>query len=92
MWVGEPVGGLVDSPIIQMGFRMNRNRPQTPMYLERQPADHKRTRYSTPKNTTKQISIQKSVSFAKSLYWSMVDSTLNIRQTRTSMKLRGQGE
>lgn len=91
MGVCEPVGGLVDSPIIQMGFRMNRNRPQTPMYLERQPADHKRTRYSTPKNTTKQISIQKSVSFAKSLYWSMVDSTLNIRQTRTSMKLRGQG-
>lgn len=76
-----------DSPIIQMGFRINRSRPQKPMYLDRHPADHRRTRYSTPKNTTKQISIQKSVSLAKLLYISMVERTLNIRHTRTSMNL-----
>lgn len=66
---------------------MKRNRPQQPMYLDLHPADHSRTRYSTPKNTTKQISIQKRVSFAKSIYLSMVESTLNIRQTSTNMNL-----
>lgn len=75
------------SPIIHIGFLMNLNRPQNPMYLERQPADHNRIIYSTPKNTTKQISIQNNVSLAKLLYWSIVDNTLNIRQTKTSMNL-----
>lgn len=69
---------------------MNRKRPQKPMYLDRQPADHRRMMYSTPKNTTRQISIQKSVSLAKSWYWSMVDRTLNIKQTNTSINLQVQ--
>lgn len=76
------------SPMIQMGFRMKRNRPQKPMYLDRQPADHRRTRYSTPKNTTKQISIQNNVSLANSWCFSIVDRTLNIKQTRTNMNLK----
>jgi hypothetical protein len=28
---------------MHIGLRMKRKRPMTPMYLERQPADHKRT-------------------------------------------------
>lgn len=44
------------SPMIQIGFRMNRSRPQQPMYFDLQPALHSRTRYSTPKNTTRHIS------------------------------------
>jgi hypothetical protein len=43
--------------------------------------------YSTPKNTTRQISIQKSVSFANSAYVSIVDKTLKIKHTRTSINL-----
>lgn len=76
------------SPIIQIGFLINLNLPQNPIYFERHPADHNRIIYSTPKNTTKQISIQKSVSFAKLLYISIVESTLNIRQTSTSINLK----
>jgi hypothetical protein len=79
---------ISDSPIIQMGFLMKRNRPQKPMYFDRQPADHSRMTYSTPKKTTKQISIQKSVSLAASAYCSIVDKTLNIKQTRTSINLQ----
>ena len=45
-------------PITAMGFRANRNRPAMPMYLLRQPADHNLNRYSTPKNSTRKISIQ----------------------------------
>lgn len=75
------------SPIMHMGFRTNRKRPQKPMYFERQPADQSLTMYSTPKNTTKHISIQNSVSMAKSLYCSMVDRTLNIKQMSTSINL-----
>lgn len=79
---------VIDLPIIQIGFLINLNLPQNPIYFERHPADHNRIIYSTPKNTTKQISIQKSVSFAKLLYISIVESTLNIRQTRTSINLK----
>lgn len=66
---------------------MKRKRPQKPIYFDRQPADHNLTIYSTPKNTTKHISIQKSVSLANSWNCSIVDSTLNIKHTRTSMNL-----
>ncbi len=41
-----------------MGFLMNRRRPLIPTYLLRQPADHSRTTYSVPKNTTSTISCQ----------------------------------
>ena len=34
---------MVTLPIMHIGLRMKRKRPMTPMYLERQPADHKRT-------------------------------------------------
>lgn len=51
------------SPMMQMGLRMKRSRPQKPMYLDRQPADHRRTRYSTPKNTTRHISCNRSTDF-----------------------------
>lgn len=71
-----------------MGLRMKRNRPQKPIYFDRQPADQSRTRYSTPKNTTRQISIQNKVSFANLLYSSIVDNTLNIRHTKTSKNLK----
>lgn len=74
-------------PIIQMGFLMKRSLPQKPIYFDRQPADHNRMTYSTPKKTTRQISIQKSVSLANSAYSSIVDKTLNIKQTSTSMNL-----
>ena len=43
-------------PIIQIGFLMKRSRPNTPMYLDRQPADQSLTIYSTPKNATRHIS------------------------------------
>lgn len=46
----------VDLPIIDMGFVANLMRPLMPMYLLRHPADHSRTTYSTPKNTTSTIS------------------------------------
>lgn len=42
--------------MMHIGFRTNRNLPQVPMYLDLQPADHNRIIYSTPKNTTRQIS------------------------------------
>lgn len=83
---------LSNSPIIQIGFRMKRSRPKKPMYFDRQPADQSRMTYSTPKNHTRHISIQKSVSLAKFAYCSIVDNTLNIKQTRTSMKLRTKHE
>jgi hypothetical protein len=79
-------------PIMHIGFRMNRSRPQKPIYLDRQPADQSRIMYSTPKKTTKQISIQKRVSLANSLYCSIVDKTLKIKHTRTSMNLWMEGE
>ena len=44
-------------PIRQMGFLANLKRPHAPMYLLRQPAAHKRTKYSMPKNTTRTISM-----------------------------------
>lgn len=72
---------------MQMGFRMKRKRPQNPMYFDRHPADHNRIMYSTPKNTTKHISIQNNVSFANSAYISIVDKTLNIKHTNTSINL-----
>lgn len=71
-----------------MGFRMKRKRPQNPMYFDRHPADHNRIMYSTPKNTTKHISIQNNVSFANSAYISIVDKTLNIKHTNTSINLQ----
>lgn len=74
-------------PIIQIGFLTNLSRPQNPMYFDRHPADHSRMMYSTPKKTTKHISIQNSDSFAKSWYCSIVERTLNIRHTTTSMNL-----
>ena len=43
-------------PIMQIGFRIKRNRPRTPIYLDRQPADQSLTIYSTPKNATRHIS------------------------------------
>ena len=52
-------GGVEYSPIIDMGFLAKRSRPQMPTYLLRQPADHRRTKYSTPKNTTRTISWQR---------------------------------
>lgn len=52
-------GCNVSLPIIQMGFLMNLSRPQNPIYFDRHPADHKRTRYSAPKKTTKHISWKK---------------------------------
>lgn len=45
-----------DAPMIEMGFLMKRRRPLMPAYLLRQPADHSRTRYSEPKNSTSTIS------------------------------------
>jgi len=47
---------IENRPIIDIGLRANRSRPWTPMYLLRQPADHIRTTYSVPKNTTRTIS------------------------------------
>lgn len=47
---------IAHSPMIQIGFRMNRSRPQQPMYFDLQPALHRRTMYSTPKKTTRHIS------------------------------------
>lgn len=44
------------SPIIDIGFRAKRTLPQKPIYLLRQPADHRRIAYSSPKNTTNTIS------------------------------------
>ena len=41
---------------MHMGFRMNLSRPMNPIYFERQPADQRRIRYSTPKKATRQIS------------------------------------
>lgn len=46
-------------PIIQMGLRTKRRRPQKPIYFERHPADHSLIMYSTPKNTTRHISWNK---------------------------------
>ena len=43
-------------PMMQIGFRMNLSLPMNPMYLDRHPADHNRTMYSTPKKATRQIS------------------------------------
>lgn len=45
-----------DSPMMEIGFRAKRSRPQMPTYLLRQPADQRRTAYSVPKNTTRTIS------------------------------------
>lgn len=42
--------------MIEMGFLMKRRRPLMPAYLLRQPADHSRTTYSEPKNSTSTIS------------------------------------
>ena len=53
-------------PMIQIGFLMNLNRPKNPIYFERQPELQSRITYSRLKNVTRQISIQKSVSLAKS--------------------------
>ena len=47
---------MTDPPMMQMGFLMNLSLPTTPMYLDLQPADHRRIRYSTPKKATRQIS------------------------------------
>lgn len=43
-------------PIIHIGFLIKRSLPQKPMYLDLQPADQRRTKYSAPKNTTRHIS------------------------------------
>lgn len=51
-----PRGRGRDSPMMEMGFRAKRSRPQMPTYLLRQPADQSRTTYSVPKNTTRTIS------------------------------------
>lgn len=50
------LGARRDSPMMEMGFRAKRSRPQMPTYLLRQPADQRRTTYSVPKNTTRTIS------------------------------------
>lgn len=50
--------GVVFLPITDIGFLAKRSRPQMPTYLLRQPADQRRTKYSTPKNTTRTISCQ----------------------------------
>lgn len=71
-----------------MGFLMKRSLPQKPIYFDRHPADQSLMMYSTPKKTTRQVSIQKRFSFANSAYVSIVDKTLNIKHTRTSMNLR----
>lgn len=42
--------------MIEIGLRANFRRPKNPKYLDRQPADHSRTQYSTPKNITRNIS------------------------------------
>lgn len=42
--------------MIDMGFLIKRRRPLIPAYLLRQPADHSRTTYSVPKNSTSTIS------------------------------------
>ena len=44
------------APMIDMGFLIKRSRPLMPEYLLRQPADHSRTTYSEPKNSTSTIS------------------------------------
>lgn len=85
--VGQLLLFIFGLPIIQMGFLTNLILPQNPIYFDRHPADQRRIQYSTPKNTTKHISIQKRVSLAKSWYVSIVESTLNIRQTNTSINL-----
>ena len=51
-----------------------------PTYFDRQPADQRRTKYSRPKNTTRTISIQKSVEFAILAYCLIVERTLLCRQ------------
>lgn len=48
-----------NSPIMEMGFLAKRSLPQIPTYLLRHPADHRRTTYSVPKNTTSTISCKK---------------------------------
>lgn len=52
--VGDILGDWV--PMIEMGFRTKRSLPAMPTYLLLQPADHRRTTYSVPKNTTSTIS------------------------------------
>lgn len=42
--------------MIDMGFLIKQRRPLMPAYLLRQPADHSRTTYSVPKNSTSTIS------------------------------------
>lgn len=42
--------------MIDMGFLIKQRRPLMPAYLLRQPADHSRTAYSVPKNSTSTIS------------------------------------
>lgn len=49
----------VELPMMQMGLRMKRRRPQNPIYFDLQPADHNLTKYSAPKKTTKHISCNK---------------------------------
>jgi len=44
------------SPMIEIGFLAKRSLPHIPTYLLRHPADHNRTTYSVPKNTTNTIS------------------------------------
>ena len=39
-----------------MGFLINLSLPLKPMYFDRQPEDHKRTRNSTPKKVTRKVS------------------------------------
>ena len=43
-------------PIRHIGFLINLSRPASPMYVDIQPADQSRTRNSTPKKATKNIS------------------------------------
>ena len=45
-----------NQPMTEIGLRAKRSRPRNDMYLLRQPADHSRTMYSVPKNTTKTVS------------------------------------
>ena len=71
-----------------MGLRMNLSLPMKPIYLERHPADQSLMTYSRPKNVTKQISIQNSVSLANVSYSLIVDKTLNIKQIRTTINLK----
>lgn len=70
---------------MHIGFRTNRNLPKVPMYLDLQPADHNRIMYSTPKNTTRQISCRHTIRGEPLM------AKINVRWCRTTPLFAGWG-